>query len=119
MATIQHHISRLHEKPSHIRERIAFGVSGGVTALVAVGWLVAMSASGAFSLATKSVANSVTPDSNVQTSITDSTSNFKNMLGAASAALGATTTDSAISVVDASTTTDTPAAASGATSIPF
>ncbi|MBP7741352.1 MAG: hypothetical protein KA104_01505 [Candidatus Pacebacteria bacterium] len=100
MASVIHHIDRLKEKPSHVRERVALGVSGGVTAIVALGWLTAMSSSGAFSLATKSVAEGVRPPAEVATSINESSSSFKSLLGAAAASLGASTSPAAISVVE-------------------
>lgn len=119
MATLTHHIDRLKEKPSHVRERVAFGISGGVTALVAIGWLVAMSSSGAFSIATKSVANSVSPTADVTKSFTQGSSNATELLGAASAAFGGQTAASEIKVVDTGSTATAPASASSATVIPF
>lgn len=118
MATITHHINRLKAQPSHVRERVAFGVSSGVTLLVVIGWLVAMSTSGSFSLATKSVAESVRPPESVATSLSESGSGIKSLLGAASAAFGASSTAATITVVDTKTSstleTDTQA-----TVIPF
>lgn len=120
MASVTHHIDRLKEKPSHIRERVAFGVSGGVTALVALGWLTAMSSSGAFSLATKSVAEGVRPPAAVATSINESSSSFKSLLGAAAASLGASTSPSSISVVEVSSSSTLDGqSSSGPTVIPF
>jgi len=120
MATITHHIERLKEKPSHIRERIAFGISGGITGLVAIGWLVAMSSSGSFSLATKSVANAVTPSAEVSQSVSQSTSNFSSLMGAAAASFGVGGDAANVKVVDTKTTStlDTSEATS-ATVIPF
>ena len=118
MATITHHINRLKEQPSHIRERVAFGVSGGVTALVAIGWLVAMSSSGSFTLATKSVAESVRPPDNVATSLSESGSGIKSLLGAAGEAFGASSAPSAIKVVDTNTS-PAPESETSATVIPF
>lgn len=120
MATITHHIERLKEKPSHIRERIAFGISGGITGLVAIGWLVAMSTSGSFSLATKSVANAVTPSSEVTQTVSQGTSNFNSVMGAAAASFGLGGEDAQIKVVDTKTTSTLETAdTASATVIPF
>lgn len=45
-------IERLRARPEHVRKQVALGVSGGVAGLVLVGWVVAMSAGGAFDLDT-------------------------------------------------------------------
>ena len=120
MASITHHIDRLKEKPSHVRERVALGVSGGVTTIVALGWLMAMSSSGTLSLATKSVAEGVRPPAEVATSINESSSSFKSMLGAASAALGASSSPATITVVETHTSSTLDGSAStNATVIPF
>lgn len=122
MATITHHIHRLREQPSHVRERIALGVSGGVTGLVAIGWLVAMSSSGAFSLTAQTVAQGVAPSNEVQQAFTESGKGINGLLGAAGAAFGApTTTDAQVNVVDvrSSSTLDATASSASATVIPF
>src|SRR3989344_4106766 len=46
MATLQNHIENLRAKPHHIRKRIAFWSSFGVTALIAVFWVASMTSSG-------------------------------------------------------------------------
>ncbi len=116
---ISHHIHRLREKPAHVRERIALGVSGGITTLVFAGWLVAMGSSGAFSIATQSVAHSVTPPDDVQKSLSEGARGMNSLLGAASAALSGSTT-SAVEVVDVRTTSTLDATTTkDATVIPF
>ena len=119
MASITHHVNKLKEKPSHVRERVAFGISGGVTALVAIGWVVAMSSSGAFSLATDSVAESIRPPEEVKKGIADSGSGFKNLMGAAGAAFGTTEAPPDISVVDTRASSTLDKSAANATVIPF
>jgi membrane-associated phospholipid phosphatase len=44
-------VHSLRQKPLHVRENIALGVAGGITAIVAVGWFAATAVSGTFSLA--------------------------------------------------------------------
>lgn len=92
-------VHSLRQKPQHVRENIAIGVSGGITLLVALGWFAASAANGTFSLGS----NAVLADSNVPTmeqTVTLSKNNFTELLGAAGAALGATSTPAAIVVVD-------------------
>lgn len=43
------YIERLRTKPVHVRKQIAFGASAGFTALVAIIWVTAFTASGALS----------------------------------------------------------------------
>lgn len=121
MEQLKQHLQTLKSQPSHVRERVAVGVSGGITALVAVGWFTAMATSGSFSLATNSVAESVRPPQEVQQGVTASGDTFRSLMGAAGEALGGKGTDApAISVVEtrSSTSLDT-AAGSNPTVIPF
>ncbi len=116
---LSHHIQKLQEKPLHIRERIAFGTSAGITAIVAIGWLVGMNASGSFSLATKSIAESVRPTDAVSSTLAEGGTNIKSLLGAASAALGDPNTPASINVVDTHTSSTLPGEQTAATVIPF
>ncbi len=116
---LSHHIQKLQDKPLHIRERIAFGTSAGITAVVAIGWLVGMSASGSFSLATKSIAESVRPSEEVSNTLSNGSSNFKSLLGAAGAALGNPNAPAAIQVVDTRESSTLPESTGTPTVIPF
>lgn len=120
MAQISHHIHKLKQQPSHIRERVAVGISGGVTAIVAIGWMMAMSSSGAFSLATSSVAQGLTPPEDVKSGLAKSSSSFNSLMGAAGQAFGTSEAPADINVVDtrASSTLDA-ATSTNATVIPF
>jgi hypothetical protein len=101
MAAVSEHLERLRAKPHHVRRQIAFGTSLAVTALVAVGWMGAL-------LSSPKLAIERTPggseDVNFQESLTETRSNFSDLLGAAGAAIGATTTPSKVIVVDTKTT---------------
>lgn len=99
MAQIHEIVRTLRAKPLHVRENIAIGVSGGVTLVVALGWLVATAASGTFTLAPTTFAND---DAGMKTAVAASKTNFSNLLGAAGAAFGATTSAPTITVVDTS-----------------
>jgi hypothetical protein len=88
--------------------------------MVAIGWMMAMSSSGAFSLATSSIAESITPPDEVKEGFAQSGNSFNSLMGAAGQALGTSKAPADIQVVDtrASSTLDTPTATS-ATVIPF
>jgi hypothetical protein len=119
---IHHHINRLKERPSHVRERVAVGVAGGITGLVALAWMVAMTTSGAFILAPSRVAESALgTGSDVRAAVAENTSNVSQLIGAAGAAFGATTTDPALTIVNLRTTStaDESAARAGDTVINF
>jgi hypothetical protein len=121
MEQMKHHLNTLKSQPSHVRERVAVGVSGGITALVAVGWFAAMATSGSFSLATKSVAESVRPPQEVTQGVAASSGTFKSLMGAAGEALGGKGANTpAISVVETRSSTSLDAGTRpDATVIPF
>lgn len=51
-------IERLRAKPEHVRRRIALAASAGVTAVVALLWLIAISSSGVLALGSGSSSDS-------------------------------------------------------------
>lgn len=118
---LSHHINNLRAKPEHVRERIVFGASAGITGLVAAVWLVTMVATGTFSITPASSATLASTNGAVQ----ETQSNFSNLVGAAGAALGGTTTPASLRIVDGGSTSsldekDVAAANnSNATVIPF
>ena len=109
MANLQHHIERLREQPHHVRHGIAYGVSGGITALVVVVWATVLMTSGALEIKPAVVASSGSetgsnPDTEVKKALADSKSAFSNLMGAAGAAgaaVGATSTDAALTIITA------------------
>lgn len=103
MATdrIIEHIDRLREKPEHVRHRIAMLTAAGVTGLVAVTWMGALATSGTLALKTEAAAQSASgTGSEVSAAITESTSAFSNLMGAAGAAFGATSTEAALEIIE-------------------
>lgn len=90
----------LRAKPRHIRERMALGVAGGVTLVVALGWVAASAATGVFSLSPSTLANA--PSTNVGEAVAQGKSNFSDLLGAAGAAFSGSSTTAQIQVVDSS-----------------
>ncbi len=123
MATrIIDHIDTLRAKPEHVRHRIALAASLGITALVAVGWLIAVATSGTLALKSDDALAS-TPGqagADVAQTVADTKSNFSQLLGAAGAAFGATSTAPSLTIVEtrASSTLDRPNPATQ-TAIPF
>lgn len=117
-------VHTLRQKPVHIRERIALGTALSITFLVAAGWAVAGSMNGTFSLAPKSFEAGQIAKENaaaIGQATEASKSGFTQLLGAAGAAVGATTTPTTITIVDTKvhTTLDTQDVDPNATVIHF
>lgn len=119
------HIDRLREKPEHVRHRIAMLTAAGITGLVAVTWMGALATSGTLALKTGAVAESASgTGTEVSEAISESSSAFTNLMGAAGAAFGATSTEAALQIIETRTsstiTADAqPANATHRTVIPF
>jgi len=116
-------IIRLKEKPEHVRRRIAVATSAGITALVAIVWVGTMASSGAFALGSQpagSDASQKTPDS-FALSGTNVQSNFSQLMGAVSAATGASSSQPSLTIVDGGTSSSFDATTTNpsATVIPF
>lgn len=92
----QDHIQTLKDKPEHVRQNIAIGVSGGITLLVFVGWLGALSNNHTFALNSAPTTEIQSPLAKAQ----ETKDTFSNLLGAAGSAFGATTSPSEIKIVD-------------------
>lgn len=126
MATerIIEHVERLREHPEHVRYRIAMGIAAGVTSLVAVGWAVALTTSGTLALKDTDPRplTGPTPESELTRSFSETGNAFSNLVGAAGAALGATSSEAALRVIETrtSSTIDEESASVGSkTVIPF
>ena len=130
---LHHHITRLKEKPEHIRQRVALGASVGVTGVVAAVWLVALIASGTLSLSLPvsgvlaSEGGNSAPSASAQAAEAQAhPDSISNLVGAAAAAVtGASSTqaDPNLTVVDGGTTSSLDRTSSAnntsATIIPF
>jgi hypothetical protein len=123
---LAHHIEKLRAKPHHVRERIALGTAAGITGVVAAIWVVTLAATGTFSLAPSggTLASDDSNDVTAQDSVTNPQDGFSQLVGAAGAALGATTTPPSLRIVDDGTQStldnkQTSTNNSSATVIPF
>ena len=98
---MRHHIENLKQKPEHIRHRVAMGVSIGATALVAVIWFVAHAATGTFALSSP---NAAPVEQEAAAGLGEVKEGFSQLAGAFGSALGATTSEPALTIVDGNTT---------------
>lgn len=114
MARVHEVVHTLRQKPRHVRENIALGIAGGVTFVVALGWLVAFSANGTLAFSSDNA-----PD--VKEAVDSSKSNFSDLLGAAGAAFGASSTPAEVTIVETNvrSTLDEPTVPEDATVIHF
>ncbi len=114
---LRDYIEHLKTKPEHVRRRIALGSSAGITALVFVGWLAALGASGTLAFD----APAENPTSDLAAAAASTKSNFSSLLGAASAYTASPSGTAPLTIVDgsASTTLDEKPAADDRTVIPF
>ena len=104
MATLTDHLDRLREKPEHVRHRIAFLTSAGVTALVAILWVTALATSG--TLALKQTAPEVVDGQpRVAETFAETKSAFSELMGAVGAAAGATSSEPTLTTVESRTVT--------------
>jgi hypothetical protein len=99
MASLEHHLDRLREKPDHVRHRIALFTAAGTTAVVALVWITALATSG--TLALKNTSDPVVATK----SLAQTKSAFSELMGAVGAAAGATSTDPDLTIVDTKTVT--------------
>jgi hypothetical protein len=116
-------IQRMKAKPEHVRKRIAFGTSVGVTALIGVLWVTTMATTGAFALNGKgSDADASQPkDASIALTGTNVKSNFSQLMGAVGAVTSGSSTQPALTIIDGKTTSSFDATTTNpsATVIPF
>ncbi len=125
MATerIIEHVERLRQHPEPVRYRIAMGTAVAFTALVTAGWAVALASSGSLALKSSEPVAGPTPESELAQSFSETGSAFNNLMGAAGAAFGATSTEAALRIIDSRTSStiaeEEANAEASATVIPF
>ena len=109
------YLETLRSKPEQVRRRIALGAAASFTAVVAVGWMVALTTSGALSLSSPE-------SSEVQATFAEGFGQYDDLAGAASAMYQNTQNSASISIVEeenSSTLDRTEATKTEATVIPF
>lgn len=97
------YVHHMRSKPEHIRKRVAIGAAAGLTALIAIVWVVTLAGNGTFAL---SQDPSVIDKANVaqpQLATGGVKSSVEQLLGAVGAA-GATTSAPALTIVDTQST---------------
>lgn len=115
MKSLFHHVETVRAKPHHVRRRIAFGVSGGITSLIAVVWFTGSFASGAFTIPQSAYGN--TPTTDAVTVVQHAGADISGIAGAAAALPAARSNAPAhIEIVSAPAATST---AKEQTVIPF
>jgi hypothetical protein len=98
-STLSGHIQTLKEKPHHVRHGIAIGTAGAVSGVVAIAWVAAIMSSGALSLRPTQIAQN--DGASLGSALEGEKTNFSELLGAAGAALGATSSPASLTIVDA------------------
>lgn len=100
MASLSEHLEGLRARPHHVRRQIAFGTSLALTALVAVGWLGALVSTPKLALENRPTGGE---DLTMQEALTDTRGSFSELVGAAGAAFGASSSPAQVTVVDTKT----------------
>jgi hypothetical protein len=98
---IERHLATLHEKPEHVRRRIAAGAAGTITALIGIVWLTAHVTGGSFAIDQRAPeAADTTPGL-----AGENREGFSELLGAVGSSIGATSSQPGLTIVDGNTTT--------------
>ena len=115
---LSRHIETLRAKPEHVRERITFFTSAGVTGLVALVWVTTLATTGTFSLAPASDTLATETEA-----VRASQNTFSQLVGAVGAVVGATSSPAELRIIDAGSSSSLDerevANTSNATVIPF
>lgn len=116
MERIRSTVHTLRQQPTHVRERIAFGASVGITGLIGLVWAVSLASSGVLAV------NGTRSDAPAELASQDVGGSVSELMGAVGALTGATTSAPALTIVDgpSASTYDAPVAPPpSATVIPF
>lgn len=103
MKTLAHHIEHVRGRPPHVRKQITFALALGVTALIALLWLVISLETGAFYIQGTSFA-----DAGNAAATTASAPSNTSLLGSAISAFSGTTTPAQLQVVNPTPTASAP-----------
>lgn len=119
---MRHHIENLKQKPEHIRHRVAIGASAGATALVALIWLAAHTATGTFALSAPTASSE---DQAASEEVAGTEEGTSQLAGALGSAMGIASDEPELTIVDGNTTSTIDSAPvenhnqTDATAIPF
>lgn len=94
---MQEKLEMLKNKPQHVRENIAIGISGGITLLVFIGWAGSMAQSHRFAISPiKETPEIVSPLAKAS----EAKDSFSNLLGAVGATSGKEASSTNIQIID-------------------
>lgn len=86
MATLSHHLHRIRQKPNHIKRHIAFWTSLGITLVIVVFWMAAVSLSqNTTTSAAATAVGAESPWHAMAASMSDAWTSFTTSLGASTA----------------------------------
>ncbi len=85
MATFTHHLERARAQPHHVRKQMTFIVAIGITALIALLWVIYALTSGTFAIQGTSFAESAAGTSNTASSASGRDSFLASPFGAGAA----------------------------------
>ncbi len=85
MATLTHHLERARAQPHHVRKQMTFIIALGVTALIALLWIIYALTSGAFAIQGTSFAESAAGASDTASAASGRDSFLASPFGAGSA----------------------------------
>jgi hypothetical protein len=104
---MQEKLQTIKDKPQHVRENIALGISGGITLLVFLGWGASLANSHTFAI-TSPIPN--TPDvASPLAKAGETKQSVSNLLGAVGAVASGSSTEPKIQIVDSPTPSSAPA----------
>lgn len=80
---MQEKLQQIKDKPQHVRENIALGISGGITLLVFIGWAGSLASTHTFAISSPIPASATIASPLAKA--TETKESFSNLLGAAGA----------------------------------
>lgn len=104
---MQERLQHIKDKPQHVRENIALGISGGITLLVFIGWAGSLASSHTFAISPPLPAG---PEiTQPLAKVAESKDSFTNLLGAVGGRGKNSDADPQIIIVDSPTESSAPA----------
>lgn len=88
------YVEHLRAKPEHVRRAIALSVATGITAVVALGWVIALISSGTLSVAPRPI------DSDLDETFAEGQARYNELAGAAAAFNSDSTGEPSVTIVE-------------------